>query len=109
MGELFRLLQLPGIAEILATSFAVAFLAIRLGHALLDLRRDWDDYQAERPARSTPAIRSEVVQIPEEAQHRAAPPRQLPDDQDGKDDVGENGWLVGNKHALYLCRGVAFL
>jgi succinate dehydrogenase hydrophobic anchor subunit len=47
MAELLRLLQAPGL-EGVAVVFATAFLAIRLGHALIGLLRAWEDYRAER-------------------------------------------------------------
>ena len=47
MAELLSSSHSP-VMEILVLALAFGFGLIRLGHAYLRLRRDWDSYQAER-------------------------------------------------------------
>lgn len=47
MPGLLQLLQTPGLG-IAAVFFASAFLAVRLGHAVIGLLEAWEDYRSRR-------------------------------------------------------------
>jgi hypothetical protein len=62
--RLIHLLGYPALFAYLTFGISAAFLLVRLGHSVLGLLRDLDDYRAQRPSRlprsNSPANRDET-------------------------------------------------